>query len=224
MHGYTFSEGFANVLVGRRWGFIDTGGDMVIPAVFEDSRPFCGGVAAVKQDGLWGFVNSDGEMVLIPQFDSVSDRINNMVRVWSERERATFYFNIDEGTIISPTLISSASTLRFTIGSNNFFRNETVQQAEVAPFISQGRTMIPLRIIAEALGAKVDWNNATRTVIITGREETINLTVDVPLPGDMGTPVFVNGFTFVPVRYVSETLGATVRWDGENNAVYIYGT
>ncbi|MCL2578354.1 MAG: copper amine oxidase N-terminal domain-containing protein, partial [Defluviitaleaceae bacterium] len=115
-------------------------------------------------------------------------------------------------------------TLRFTIGSNSFLHNDMVKQATVAPFISQERTMVPLRIIAEALNAEVDWDSTTRTVIITGRGETINLIVDVPLPDDMGTPVIVNGSTFVPVRYVSETLGATVRWDGENKAVYIYGT
>jgi len=112
-------------------------------------------------------------------------------------------------------------TLRFTLRSNNFLHNETVKQSGVAPFISEGRTMIPLRIIAEALGAEVDWDSATRTVIITKHEETINLIVDIPLPDDMGTPIIVNGTTFVPVRYVSEKLGATVRWDGENNAVYI---
>jgi hypothetical protein len=84
--------------------------------------------------------------------------------------------------------------------------------------------MVPLRIIAEALGAEVNWDNATRTVTIATREEKITLTIDIPLPDDMGTPVIVNGLTFVPVRYVSEALGATVRWDGENNAVYVYGT
>jgi len=117
---------------------------------------------------------------------------------------------------------TSTPTLRFTIGRNNFLHNETVQQLEVSPFISQGRTMVPLRIIAESLGAEVDWDSTTRTVIISGREETINLIVDVPLPDDMGTPIIVNGITFVPVRYVSEKLGASVRWDGENNAVYIF--
>ena len=81
--------------------------------------------------------------------------------------------------------------------------------------------MIPLRIIAEALNAEVNWNNNTRTVIIARHGETINLIVDVPLPDDMGTPVIVNGSTFVPVRYVSETLGATVQWDGESKVVYI---
>jgi len=126
------------------------------------------------------------------------------------------------GTTRTPE--TSESTLRFVIGSNRFHHNGEAKQAGVAPFISEGRTMIPLRIIAEALGAEVDWDNSTRTVIITRNEETINLIVDVPLPGDMGTPVIVNGSTFVPVRYVSEKLSATVRWDGENNAVYIYET
>ncbi|MCL1842318.1 MAG: copper amine oxidase N-terminal domain-containing protein [Defluviitaleaceae bacterium] len=82
--------------------------------------------------------------------------------------------------------------------------------------------MIPLRIIAEALGAEVGWDNSSRTVTITGRGEIINLIVDAPLPDDMGTSTIINGLTFVPVRYISETLGATVQWDEVNNAVYIY--
>ena len=113
-------------------------------------------------------------------------------------------------------------TLRFTINSNHFSHNGTTQQADAAPFISHGRAMVPLRIVAEALGVEVDWDNDTRTVIIAGRGETMYLVVDVPLPDDMGTPIIVNGLTFVPVRYVSEKLGATVRWDGENASVYVY--
>jgi len=116
---------------------------------------------------------------------------------------------------------SDVSTLRFTIGSPDFTHNGTPQQAESAPFISNGRTMVPLRIIAEALGAEVGWDGVTRTVIIAAQGKTINLAVDAPLPDNMGTPTIVNGITFVPVRYVSETLGASVRWDDENNAVYI---
>jgi len=92
--------------------------------------------------------------------------------------------------------------LHFVIGINSFLLNETFQQLEVAPFISQGRTMVPLRIIAESFGAEVDWDNATRTVIIAGREETINLIVDVPLPDDMGTLIILHGTTFVSTSYV----------------------
>jgi len=128
---------------------------------------------------------------------------------------------------VPPTLLPDVSnspdtpTLRFTVGITDFFHNGTPQQAEAAPFISQSRAMIPLRIIAEALGAEVGWHDVTRTITITGREETISLVVGDPLPDNMGTPIIVNGLTFVPARYVTETLGASVRWDEENNAVYV---
>jgi hypothetical protein len=114
---------------------------------------------------------------------------------------------------IEELLSVTTPTLRFTIGRNDFRYNGAIRQAEAAPFISQGRTMIPLRVIAEALGAEVNWDEDTRTVMITARGETFKL-------DDMG--IIVNGRTFVPVRYVSETLGAAVRWDEANQTVYIY--
>jgi len=158
-------------------------------------------------------------------FDELLGRAQREPEITTAAESSDSYHSEDtaqQSEIELPDVV--IPTLRFTIGSNSFLHNGTVKQSEVAPFISQERTMVPLRIIAEALNAEVDWDSTTRTIIITGRGETINLIVDVPLPGDMGTPVIVNGSTFVPVRYVSETLGATVRWDGESKAVYIYGS
>jgi len=151
----------------------------------------------------------------------LQDEIN--IAAWSAGDFSMFEERLEpeNTTATEPMASSTTPTLRFTVGSNNFLHNGIEKQTENAPFISQERTMVPLRIIAEALNAKVGWNSDTRTVIIAGRGETKNLVVDVPLPGDMGTPVIVNGSTFVPVRYVSETLGATVQWDGENKAVYI---
>ncbi|MCL2577768.1 MAG: copper amine oxidase N-terminal domain-containing protein, partial [Defluviitaleaceae bacterium] len=151
----------------------------------------------------------------------LQDEIN--IAAWSAGDLSMFKELLEpkNTTASEPMASSNAPTLRFIVGSNNFLHNGIVKQTENAPFISQERTMVPLRIIAEALNAEVGWDSDTRTVIITGRGETINLVVDVPLPDDMGTPVIVNGSTFVPVRYVSETLGATVQWDGENKAVYI---
>jgi hypothetical protein len=82
--------------------------------------------------------------------------------------------------------------------------------------------MVPIRFVAEAMGADVDWIGATRTVTIDRDDIHLRLAIDVPLPDGMGTPVIVSDRTFVPVRYVSEMLGATVRWDGDARAVYIY--
>jgi len=95
---------------------------------------------------------------------------------------------------------------------------------DVTPFIdpAHNRTMIPLRVIAEGLGANVNWEDQTRTVTVFANGRVLQLTIDVPLPGGMGTPVITNNRTLVPARYVSEVLGATVAWDAETQGVYIW--
>ena len=115
---------------------------------------------------------------------------------------------------VLPAVVPSA-LMRFAIG---------VAHGDATPFIDTvaNRTMVPLRAIAEGLGAEVDWDDVTRTVSITREGQTAYVTIDAPLPGGMGTAVMQNDRTFVPVRYVSEVLGAEVRWDDVNRAVYIY--
>lgn len=54
------------------------------------------------------------------------------------------------------------------IGSNQASVNGQTQYLDVAPFLIGSRTLVPLRFVAQALGATVDWNNNTRTVTITG--------------------------------------------------------
>ncbi|MCL2420838.1 MAG: copper amine oxidase N-terminal domain-containing protein [Defluviitaleaceae bacterium] len=112
--------------------------------------------------------------------------------------------------------------LRLTIGNTTYTQNGAAHQMEAAPFIAEGRTMVPLALIAEALGVSTRWDGDTRSVIISGPTfKNVPLTIDVPLPNNMGTPVIVNGRTFVPIAYISEMLGADVRWDGDARAVYI---
>ena len=109
------------------------------------------------------------------------------------------------------------------------FVNGDSLQTDVAPIIVEGRTLVPLRVIFEALGAWVDWNGDTQTVTARKDDITISLqigsntlikngsyiTLDVPAQ-------LVNSRTLVPVRAVAESFGAEVEWDGESNAVYIY--
>jgi len=114
--------------------------------------------------------------------------------------------------------------LRFVIGSRTFSLNGISRTSDVAPFIDPDydRAMLPLRVIAENLGAQVSWAYETRTVSIFSDTNSLSLTIDEPLPNGMGVPVIRNDRTLVPLRYIAEILGAIVYWDEDNRAAYVY--
>lgn len=96
------------------------------------------------------------------------------------------------------------------------------------PFLQNGRAMVPVRAISESLGATVGWTEATQTVTIRqgGRTVTLRIgsssaTVDGRTITLDAPPVIVSGTTYVPVRFVSEALGAKVAWDSYRNTVVI---
>jgi hypothetical protein len=131
------------------------------------------------------------------------------------------------GFTLSFALFSPVSAaeneLRFPIGSTNYTLNGAARPAmPVAPFVSDaGRTMLPARFVAEAMGSEVDWDSSTRSVLIDGRS-MFTIGEAIYVGGDyMGTPVIVDDRTFVPFRFLAESLGGTVRWDGDNRVAYI---
>ncbi|SKC68696.1 copper amine oxidase N-terminal domain-containing protein [Maledivibacter halophilus] len=100
---------------------------------------------------------------------------------------------------------------------------------DAKPFINkQNRTVVPVRFIAEALGAKVDWDGETRTVIIDQNEKHIELKVGAmeatvnseTIKFDTKAEIYFDR-TFVPLRFVSEALGAVVGWNGDTRTVTI---
>jgi len=123
----------------------------------------------------------------------------------------------------TPTVTPAPSlVIRLAIGDNVYTENGLSYTSDVAPYISDdGRTMVPIRLVAEALGAQVDWDAATRTAIISENGTTLRIVVDQPLPDNMGTAVIRGSRTFVPIRYISESLGATVNWDPDTMTVEI---
>lgn len=95
------------------------------------------------------------------------------------------------------------------------------------PMIISGRTLVPIRAVAEKLGYNVGWNDATQTVTMLGKHDlafTINSQVatknferfelDVPA-------ILFNSRTYLPLRAVTEAMDAQVRWSEEENTVYI---
>jgi len=122
-----------------------------------------------------------------------------------------------------PQPIITQPGLRFVIGQVEYTHDGTTRTTDVAPFIDPvyNRTMIPLRTAAEAFGAEANWNPDTGTAHITGAGVNLALTLDTPLPDGMGSPIMVSDRIFVPVAYVAQQFGATIRWDADAQAAYI---
>lgn len=106
--------------------------------------------------------------------------------------------------------------------------------SDAAPVIQNGRTMIPMRAVFEALGAEVSYDGATRTVTAVREDTTVTMvigqnTVQVQ-EGETSrsftmdvTPSVdpVSGRTYVPVRFAAEALGCNVGWDADDRTVLI---
>lgn len=100
-----------------------------------------------------------------------------------------------------------------------------------APVMIQGRVMLPMRSIFEALDASVKWNQKTKTVTavkdgttvilkINSKTATINnktVALDVPAKN-------LKGNTMVPVRFVSEALGQKIGWNSKTKTVTVTTT
>lgn len=99
---------------------------------------------------------------------------------------------------------------------------------DVAPVIKNERTMLPARFVAEALGAKVDWDGEAKTVTITKDKTVIVITIDSDKATVNGkevkldSPAFIeNSRTYTPIRFIAEALGATVEWNEKTEEVTI---
>lgn len=99
--------------------------------------------------------------------------------------------------------------------------------SSVPPQIINGRTVVPIRFVAEALGADVAWDGATKTATITKGELQLKLKVggkamkkNLPVALDV-PPQIVGGRLMVPLRFVAETLNCRVKWDEASRTVDI---
>jgi len=132
----------------------------------------------------------------------------------------------------------SALVLSITAVSSAFAATPTIYVdgeklvTDVEPFIEEDRTMVPMRAIFESVGALVTWDQDTQTVIsIKNDEATHNVVVlqigntsafvnsesvalDVPAK-------VINDRTFVPLRFVMESLNANVEWNPDTFTVTV---
>lgn len=114
------------------------------------------------------------------------------------------------------------------VGFKQYALNGLPRTSEVAPEIVNGRTFVPVRLIAETYGATVGWNPTSRTVTIKLGDVQIILTIGsrrAIIGSETKTleaaPYIKAGRTMVPVRLVSEEFGLSVYYDSQARSISI---
>ena len=111
-------------------------------------------------------------------------------------------------------------TVTMTVDETAYTENGVEKTLDSAPYVNaQNRVMAPIRAVAEAMGAKVEWNAETRAVTLTVGKDSVVFTVDskkILVNGaeqEADSPVVIrNDRTMVPLRAAAEALGAIVSY------------
>lgn len=127
-------------------------------------------------------------------------------------------------------VVSAPPSARAAENINMIIDGQRVETAP-APLIEDGRTLVPLRLISEQLGARVEWNGRERTVLILKGERSVRLRIDSRLAEYQAEakiydvcdvpPRIVSDRTFVPLRLVSNALGVGVAWEASSRTVQV---
>lgn len=125
--------------------------------------------------------------------------------------------------------VMPAVTFAENAAVNAVFSDGIEIKFDVLPIIENGRTLVPIRAIFENMGMAVDWDENERTVNANGNGNAISLKIDETSATVNGEtlymdvpPRIIEGRTLVPLRFVSESVGAKVLWDEEKRIVNIY--
>ncbi len=117
--------------------------------------------------------------------------------------------------------LAAESTIKVSV-------NGQMLQLDAPPFIENGRTLVPLRGIFEAIDAKVSWDSGTKTVTALRDDVTIKIQLGNANASKNGqqikldTPAkAIDGRTFVPLRFIGESFGAQVLWDSATRSITI---
>lgn len=118
--------------------------------------------------------------------------------------------------------------IRLMIGKAVIEINEEERPLPAAPYIKNSRTMVPLRALSEAFGFIVEWIAENQEIILTLDQKKIHFYIGKPMVMVNeevitidAAPEIVKSSTFVPLRVVSEILGATIEWNASEQSIRI---
>ncbi|MBE3580933.1 MAG: copper amine oxidase N-terminal domain-containing protein [Thermoanaerobacteraceae bacterium] len=133
-------------------------------------------------------------------------------------------------TVVNATIVSATKrNAVFTIGSNTYTVNGVEYTMDVAAYEKNGRTYLPVRYVAYALGVDPDnvyWDGATKTVTLLKGMNAVQLTIGskaLKINGATVTmdvaPELESGRTMLPFRFIAQAFGASVSYDEATKTV-----
>ncbi|KXG76228.1 stalk domain-containing protein [Thermotalea metallivorans] len=186
----------------------------------EEAADFSDDLKAYGKAGVEVTSTKAGNVELQLIIDEL-DAGNQVVRTYTAAVTVKF----GDKPVVKPVI--GAKSLVLTIGQTVAVKDGAVATMDVAPFIRDGRTFVPVRFIAESLGAEVSFTqNAqglTETVTLTRPDMTVTMTIGsttitVVKDGKSTTvtsdvaPFIESGRTVLPFRALAEAMGATVNY------------
>ena len=188
----------------------------------------------------WGFVSialgwQSGRRNRVPREGGAATRIMRAVALRlrvRERENMRMVKKIllylAVAAMLTVTFIGMSPRAQTTARPIQILINGAPLTVEVAPVMRTGRVLVPMRAIFEALGAKVTWQDDLSVIRATHRQTAIVLQIGNHTAWASGTrrrldvpPVLIETRTMVPIRFVSEALGAEVSWNEATHTVTI---
>ena len=181
------------------------------------------------------------KVILTPKADegyeldkiTAKDKDGKEVKLKAEKD-GTYSFTMPKGGVTVDTTFKQAEgatntdkpaaatkTIVLQIGSTAVIVDDQAIINDVAPVIRNDRTLVPIRVITEALGGQVAWNEAAKEVTLTVNGKEMKMTIGKALEKYGVAPVIIGGRTFVPVRFVADELGAVTTWDDATKTVTI---
>ena len=152
-----------------------------------------------------------------------------------------FYTTVcEEKAPILPSA-TGRKTIVFTVGQPSYTVDGRSFAMDASPFISNGRVLVPVRYLADALGVQTAWDTshtgAVQQVYIISRNVSAILiigsaTMETSIDQGGGSPVskiinmdvapvIINGRTYLPARYVTDTFGCKIYWNEEAQTITI---
>lgn len=119
-------------------------------------------------------------------------------------------------------------SMELTVGEKEILVNGSPQQMDVEPVIVDGRTMVPVRFISQAMNAPVLWDNDTKNATVVQKQRWLDLWLDENLMAVNGKnveldvpPLLLEGRTMLPLSAVASAMGVEVEWEAETKKVFL---